>query len=86
MNGYDDKFFSKSVHAIQKYHRSLPKQIRIRVQRWVEKLVASGGNPTYVRHRDAYTKLLLNMVLSRKLDEPFVRMPPDGNFLRFLTI
>ncbi len=85
MDAHDDHFFSRSVHAIEKYHRLLPKQSRIRVQRWVEKLVASGGNHAYVRHRDAYTKLLLNMVLTRKLDEPFAHMPPDGQLPPFPT-
>ena len=85
MDAHDDHFFKRSVHAIEKYHRVLPKQSRIRVQRWVEKLVASGGNHSYVRHRDAYTKLLLNMVLTGKLVEPFAHLPPDGQLPPFPT-
>jgi hypothetical protein len=76
-------FFSQAVHAIEKFHRALPKALRIRVQRWVEKLVSSGGNIAYVRHRDAYTKLMLNMILKRKLEEPFHTMPPDGQLPPF---
>lgn len=85
MIAHNPHFFSKAIHAIEKFHRALPKSLRIRIQRWVEKLVSSGGNLAYVRHRDAYTKLMLNMILKRKLEEPFHKMPPDGQLPPFPT-
>ena len=85
MNHSSPTFFAAAIHAIEKFHRALPKSLRIRIQRWVEKLVGSGGNSAYVRHRDAYTKLMLNMILKRKLEEPFHKMPPDGQLPPFPT-
>ena len=85
MEQHESHFFARAIFAIEKHHRVLPKQLRIRVRRWVEKLVSSGGNTAYVRHRDAYTKLLLNMILVRKLDEPFNKLPPESSLPPFPT-
>jgi hypothetical protein len=76
-------YFQRAVHEIERNYKSLGKSQRIRVERWVEKLVNSGGNAAWNRHRNAYVKLLLMMVLKKKLEEPFHILPADGQLPPF---
>ena len=82
LNANADAFIS-SVQEIERLYSEFPKVLRIRIERWVEKLVNSGSNPAFTTHRNAYTKLLLSMVRSARFGEPFHRMPPDGRLAPF---
>jgi hypothetical protein len=73
----DDQFV-KYVEEIEKHYINLPKLQRIRIEKWVEKLISIGSNTVFRKHRNAYAKLLLSMVLKRSLSEPFTTLPPDG--------
>ena len=77
--------FISSIQEIEKCYSEFPKSLRIRIERWVEKLVNSGSNPAFTAHRNAYTKLLLSMVRNARFLEPFHRMPPDGRLAPFPT-
>jgi hypothetical protein len=54
-----------------------------RIEHWVEKLSLTGSNATWRRDRDLYAKMLLNMVISKKLEEPFDRSPAEGPLAPF---
>jgi hypothetical protein len=73
-----DDQFAKYVEEIEKHYINLPKLQRIHIEKWVEKLISIGNNTVFRKHRNAYTKLLLSMVLKRSLSEPFTMLPPDG--------
>lgn len=70
--------FVSCLKEIQRSYVSLPKILRLRVEHWVEKLSLTGGNATWRKDRDMYTKMLLNMVLAKKLEAPFDKSPIDG--------
>jgi hypothetical protein len=70
--------FLSCLKEIQKSYIALPKIQRLRVEHWVEKLSLTGGNISWIKDRDMYTKMLLNMVLAKKLEAPFDRSPLDG--------
>jgi len=68
----DATFFSYLEDIERNYFTLHSKQDRIRVQKWVEKLVTSvsvgstNTNPAWRAHRDAYAKLLASMLSSKK--------------------
>ncbi len=41
-------------------------------------MVLTGPNITFRKHRNNYARLLLNMVMTRHLSDPFNTMPPEG--------
>ncbi len=73
-----DSTFVKYIEEIEKLYIHLPKSQRVRIEKWVEKLVSIGSNVVWRKHRNAYTKLLLNMVISKNISEPFNSLPPEG--------
>lgn len=79
-NVYDnlELTFAKCLREIEKSYKILTKPLRIRVEKWVEKLVVSGSNGQWRKHRNAYARLLLNMIIAQKMTEPFHTQPPDG--------
>ena len=77
--------FIASILEIEALYKDFPKALRIRIERWVERLVNSGSNPAFTSHRNAYTKLLLSMVRQSRFSEPFHKMPTDGRLAPFPT-
>jgi len=75
--------FLSVVKEIEQQYVSLPKAWRLRVEKWVERLVTSGGNASWTRHRNAWVRLLLVQVLAKKLEDPFLTQPPDGSLPPF---
>lgn len=73
-----DRVFLQSLKEIEKTYTTLPKALRIRIERWVDKLSVCGTNQVWKRHRNLYVKLLLNQVVGQNLSEPFHELPPDG--------
>lgn len=80
-----DRSFANCLSEIEKSYLVLPKAARIRVERWVEKLVSTGNNATWKKHRNEYARLLLNMVIARNLEAPFHVMPPEGPIAPFTS-
>jgi len=79
-----NKPFTDCIKEIESNYVSFPKAHRIRIERWIEKLVTSSDlNPKWRRHRDLYARFLLSMVISKRLDEPFTQFPPDGQLQSF---
>ena len=71
-----DRTFLKYLKEISQAYTILPKQLRLRSEKWVEKLTQTGSNPTWKKHRNAYAKLLLNQILGKQLSDPFQNNPP----------
>jgi hypothetical protein len=79
-----DRSFITLIKEIERGYHMLSKQYRLRVEKWIEKLITSGGqNLVWKKHRNEYTKLLLHMVISKKFTEPFHQCPPDGQLPQF---
>lgn len=72
-----DQSFASCLAEMEKSYLVLPKATRIRVERWVQKLVSTGNNPTWKKHRNEYAKLLLSMIVARNLEAPFNVMPSE---------
>jgi hypothetical protein len=73
-----DRIFLNYLKEISQAYRVLPKQLRLRCEKWVEKLTQTGSNPTWKKHRNSYARLLLNMIMTKQLTDPFHVNPPDG--------
>ena len=79
-----DNVFIECVKEIEHHYVAFPKVYRFRIEKWVEKLaLAADSNPTWRKHRDCYIKLLLSMVMIKKLEDPFDKLPPSGPLLSF---
>ena len=89
-----DKNFIEMVDEIQREYIKFSKPERIRIERWIEKLVAVvsvncfrdqtdfAGSLQWRRERNLYTKNLLDGVIKRSLREPFHVLPPDGPLMQ----
>jgi hypothetical protein len=80
-----DRIFVSVLHEIERYYMEFSKAVRIRIEKWVQKLSLTGHNLTWKKHRNAYAKLLLHMVLNRDISGPFVSLPPSGSIPSFPT-
>jgi hypothetical protein len=81
-----ERNFVECLMEIQKSYVNIPKHLRLRTEKWCEKLVSSGGtNRIWKKTRNDYAKLLLGMVCSNHFMEPFHSMPPDGPLAPFPT-
>ena len=79
-----DKAFLLIVREVERGYQLFSKQQRLRIEKWVEKLVTSSvDNYVWRRHRNEYAKLLLHMVILRRLGDPFHQCPPDGPLAQF---
>lgn len=78
-----DRAFLSICHECERYYTELDKGLQIRVEKWIEKLCLTGFNSVWKKHRNAYAKLLLHMILNKKFQEPFHRMPPEGQLPSF---
>lgn len=79
-----DKAFLLMIREVERGYQLLSKQQRLRIEKWVEKLVTSSvDNHVWRRDRNEYAKLLLHMVISKKLNDPFHVCPPDGPLAQF---
>lgn len=76
--------FLVMVKEIERNYQSLSKQLKIRIEKWIVKLVTSGvENYVWRKSRNEYAKLLLHMVLLKRLSDPFHILPPDGQLHQF---
>ena len=73
-----DRAFLSICHECERYYTELDRGLQIRVEKWIEKLSLTGFNSVWKKHRNAYAKLLLHMILNKKFQEPFQKMPPEG--------
>jgi hypothetical protein len=78
-----DRAFLSICHECERYYTELDKSLQIRVEKWVEKLCMTGFNSVWKKHRNAYAKLLLHMILNKRFQEPFDKLPPQGQLPSF---
>ena len=78
-----DRQYLSILHEIERYYRELNRGYQIRVEKWIWKLSCTGANPTWKKHRNAYAKLLCNMILNKDLGGPFATVPPEGPLSSF---
>jgi len=74
-----DRTFMDALKEIELNYISLSKPLRLRIEKWIEKLCTVSGVNTWRKERNIYARLLLNMILRRQLTEPFHQYPPDGS-------
>jgi hypothetical protein len=82
MDSLDNSFVS-FLRELEKTYLFLDKALRLRTERWIEKLAMAGSNTVWRKHRNAYTRLLLGMVIKKNLEAPFDRAPPEGDLPPF---
>jgi len=81
-----DRIFLDCLMEIQKTYANIPKHLRLRTEKWCEKLASSGGsNRLWKKNRNDYAKLLLGMICSNRFSEPFQSIPPEGPLPSFPT-
>jgi hypothetical protein len=78
LNAKLDEEFIKVMYDIEKNYADLTKHEKIRVEQWTKKLCQITTNVTWKQNRNLYARLLHHMVLQKRLDEPFAKMPPEG--------
>ena len=65
---------SEVTGALSKFN----KHLHIRVEQWMQKLQQTVTNTVWKKHRNEYALVLVDMVRSNALKEPFVKVPPEG--------
>lgn len=78
-----DTTFLDCLREIEKSYITLPKPLRLRTEKWCEKLMSTGKNRVWRKSRNDYAKMLLGMIISKHLSEPFHAFPPDGPLSAF---
>lgn len=73
----DEEFIKYMLEIEQKYVH-FKKHDKIRIEQWTKKLCQVTSNPIWKKNRNLYAKLLLQNVLSRSLNDPFNKGPPEG--------
>mmetsp|Transcript_29435 Transcript_29435/g.52709 ORF Transcript_29435/g.52709 Transcript_29435/m.52709 type:complete len:281 (-) Transcript_29435:25-867(-) len=73
----DDEFI-KHMTEIEAVYVDFNKHEKIRVEQWSKKLCQVTVNPVWKKNRNAYAKLLLEMVHKKVLSDPFSKVPPSG--------
>lgn len=73
----DEEFIEKMLE-IEKKYVVFKKHEKIRVEQWTKKLCQVTSNAIWKKNRNLYAKLLLSQVISRNLQEPFNKGPPEG--------
>lgn len=62
----------------------LQKHEKIRIEQWSRKLCQVTKNTSWKRNRNLHAMWLLDMILNKKLEKPFNKVPPDSNNLDML--
>ena len=57
-----DRSFKDCLIEIQRTYATLSKSLRLRSEKWCEKLIATGSNRIWRKNRNDYAKMLLGMV------------------------
>jgi len=73
-----DEIFKEHLFDIERSYVVLPKPERIRVEQWVKKLSEPMPNKEWQKNRNMYAELLLHMVRTKRLEEPFNKLPYGG--------
>lgn len=64
----------------------LQKHEKIRIEQWSRKLCQVTKNTQWKRNRNLYAMWLLDMILNKKLEKPFTKVPDQSNELEMLQV
>ena len=70
--------FLFTLQKIEDAYHDLPRALKIRVERWVSKMVDAVENPVWRKERNLYGAALMQAVETRDFKPPFHTSPPDG--------
>ena len=74
-----DEEFIKCTLLIQKNYAQLTKHQKVRVDKWLDKLVHITNGVEWKKNRNLYTKFMLNCILTNNWNSsPFNKQPDDG--------
>ena len=62
----------------------LQRHEKIRIEQWSRKLCQVTKNTQWKRNRNLYAMWLLDMILNKKLEKPFTKVPDQSNELEML--
>jgi hypothetical protein len=86
LNDTEDYAFLCYLKEIEIRYTMLPKSSRIRIEKWIEKLIEVGTtNSIMTKDRNLYTRLLLEMLITKSVSYPFTTLPSDGPLPLFPT-
>lgn len=82
----DRKFYTMMLEIDKRYQMDtkLQKHEKIRIEQWSRKLCQVTKNTSWKRNRNLYAMWLLDMILNKKLEKPFTKVPADSNNLDML--
>lgn len=82
----DRKFYTMMLEIDKRYQtdNKLQKHEKIRIEQWSRKLCQVTKNTSWKRNRNLHAMWLLDMILNKKLEKPFNKVPPDSNNLDML--
>lgn len=64
----------------------LQRHEKIRIEQWSRKLCQVTKNTQWKRNRNLYAMWLLDMILNKKLEKPFTKVPDQSNELEMLQV
>jgi hypothetical protein len=86
LNNPEDYTFLCYLKEIEIRYTIFPKSCRVRIERWIEKLIrVEPSHSLLIKERNLYIRLLLEMIFARSLSYPFTQLPDDGPLPSFPT-
>ena len=84
----DRKFYTMMVEIDKRYQldAKLQRHEKIRIEQWSRKLCQVTKNTQWKRNRNLYAMWLLDMILNKKLEKPFTKVPDQSNELEMLQV
>jgi len=73
----DRKFYTTMLEIDKRYQldAKLQKHEKIRIEQWSRKLCQVTKNTQWKKNRNLYATWLLDMILNKKLEKPFTKVP-----------
>jgi hypothetical protein len=66
-----DKEFINLILEIEKKYIPLPKHEKLKIESWIKKLCIPTINKEWKKNRNLHAILMLNMIINKKLEEPY---------------
>jgi hypothetical protein len=72
-----DEEFIKCTLLIHTNYASMSKHLKVRVDKWLDKLVHITSGESWKQNRNLYTKYLLHCIITNNFTGPFTKLPDD---------
>lgn len=73
-----DEQFIEIMKEVEKCYDDMSRHDKVKIEHWTKKLCEITMNVAWKRNRNDYAALLLDMMWSGHLGEPFDKLPADG--------